>query len=228
MDTWRVFWRRAVKTSLCVSYRENQYKFLMHWYHTPSLLNKLNPNISNLCWRCGKHRGTQFNLFWERPGIQTYWINNLLYDVLGIRFPLEPQLFLLNVTDCAVPKFVMKLLLHILTAARCLIALFWMRSMPSASLDLLTRIKDIRIVEYMTAISYNRADLFHKIWAPWDLYCADNDIWNGFVPSRSVHLLFFLFCLPPLYPTVFSPVSPYCFEVSVYFCKLEMLLIYIL
>lgn len=69
----------------------------------------------------------------------------------------------------------MKLLMHILTAARCLIALFWKRSAPPTYLDLWSRIKDVRTMEYMTALFHNKAELFHKIWAPWDLYSAERD-----------------------------------------------------
>lgn len=177
MSAWRTIWRRASKTSLCVSYKENQFKILMHWYHTPSFLNKLNPTIPNQCWRCGRTPGTQFHLFWECPEIRDYWImvKNLLYDILGIEFPLCPQLFLLNFSDKLIPKLAMKLVIHILTAARCLIALFWKRGSPPSSLDLWTRIKNVRVMESMTALSNNRADQFYKIWEPWDHYCAEHD-----------------------------------------------------
>lgn len=86
LETWQALWKRATKMSLCVTYRENQFKLLMFWYHTPSLLHKLNPNISSLCGRCGTSRGTQFYLFRNCPRIHPFWVtvNALLYEVLGV------------------------------------------------------------------------------------------------------------------------------------------------
>lgn len=148
----------------------------MFWYHTPSLLNKLNPTVSPLCWCCGFSRGTQFHLFWECSGnTECFWntVNTLLHDVLGIRFSLDLQLFLLNVSEC--PIGAMNLRIHMLTAARCLIALFWKRSTTPTLLDLWARIKDVRLLEYMMALSHNKADLFFKVWSPWDLYSAEHE-----------------------------------------------------
>lgn len=117
-------------------------------------------------------------LFWECPGIKDFWnlVNTLLFDVIGLRFTLNPQLFLLNMPESSIPKTVMKLLIHILTAARCLIALFWKRSTSPSLLDLWSRIKNIRLMEYMTALNNNQADIFYKVWALWDIYAAEHDM----------------------------------------------------
>lgn len=177
METWKRIWNLASKTSLCVTHRENQLKILMHWYHTPTLLHRLNPDIPEVCWRCTRSRGTQFHLFWECPEIEPFWgvVQTLLFDVLGIRFTLDPLLFLLNVSERPLPKLTTKLLIHILTAARCLIALFWKRQAPPSLLDLLARVKEIRTMEYITAVAHNKVDLFHSIWASWDVYSAEHD-----------------------------------------------------
>lgn len=148
----------------------------MFSYHTPTLLHKLNPTISELCWRCGKERGTLFHLFWDCPGIRPCWttVNALIYDVLGIQFSLNPKLFLLNITEVTVPKNTMKLQIHIMTAARCRIALFWKWSSLPTFIDLLSRIKEVRNVEY-------KADIFHVIWSLWDIYILLNMIPKTFL-----------------------------------------------
>lgn len=176
--TWQTIWRRAVKTSQCIAYRENQFKILMYWYHTPTFLHKLNPSIPDICWRCSANGGSQFHLFWGCPGIRPFWVvvQSLIFDVLGLRVPLDPMLFLLNVTNTTIPRFSMKMMLHILTAARCLIARFWRRLVPPGSIDLVARIKDVRTMEYMTALLDNKLDLFHKIWSLWDFYCAEHEV----------------------------------------------------
>lgn len=102
-------------------------------------------------------------------------VTTLLHNVFGIRFNLDPRLFLLNITEIQVPKLAMKLLIYILTAARSLIALFWKRTAPPMYIDLWSRIKNIRTMEYMTALSQNKVDLFHQIWTPWDIYSSERE-----------------------------------------------------
>lgn len=174
---WQMIWSRATKTSQCITYRENQIKLMMFWYHTPTLLHKLNPAIPELCWRCLGGRGTQIHIFWECPKITPFWhmVNTLLFDVLGIRFDLDPQLFLLNLADTPLPKYSMRLLLHITTAARCLIALFWKRDVAPNLMDLLSRLKHIRNMEYLTALCGDRVQQFQAIWSLWDHYTASQE-----------------------------------------------------
>lgn len=150
LDTRWLIWRRAAKTSLCVFNKENQYKLLMFWYDTPSLLHKPNPTIFT---------------FWNAVG-------TLLYEVLGLRFTLDPQLFLLNIPEYPVPSNTTKLLIHILMADRCCIAHFWERTLPLSSLDLRSWIMDVRLMEYMTALLHNQMDIFHKVWS--NLYAAEH------------------------------------------------------
>lgn len=161
-ELWQVIWHWAIKTSQCITHRENQIKLLMHWYHTPMLLHKLNPAIPDLCWRCSDAKGSQLHIFWECSKIRPYWnmVNTLLHDVLGIRFTLDPCLFLLNVTQRPLPKHSMKLLLHLLTAARFLIALYWKRDTVPLLTDLLSRIKSIRSLEHLTALCNKQVDNF--------------------------------------------------------------------
>lgn len=41
----------ASKSSSCISYKDNQYKILMFWYHTlPSLLHSIFPDVPDVCW----------------------------------------------------------------------------------------------------------------------------------------------------------------------------------
>lgn len=102
-------------------------------------------------------------------------VNTLFQEVLGIQFSLDPQLFLLNVSERALPKYSTKLLLHIHTAARCLIALFWKRDSAPTLIDLIARIKSIRTMEYLTALCNNQIDHFSKMWSLWDHYSASQD-----------------------------------------------------
>lgn len=151
------------QTSTCSSYKENQYKMIMFWYYTPSLLHSILPDLPDKCWRCSSDgRGTWFHLFWDGSGIQPFWniVQHLVYSVSGIRIPLSPLAFLLNVPPCKLSCKTSRLLLHMLTAAKCLIAALWKQnSLPSLS-DLHSRLKEIRTMEYLTALLNNKIYLF--------------------------------------------------------------------
>lgn len=116
-DTWSLIWRRAAKSSTCTSYQENQFKILMFWYHTPSLLHSLFPMTPDIFWRCG---------------IQPLWalVRDLIYRVVGVKLLLTPLSLLLNVTSCKLTPKASSLILHMLTVAKCLIAAFWKRRYP--------------------------------------------------------------------------------------------------
>lgn len=126
-DTWQLIWRRAAKSSTCMSYKENQYKILMLWYHTPALLHSLFPTSPDNCWRCGETGGTLFHIYWDCPEIRSYWttVQSVVQQVIGIDIPLTPLAYILNATSCQLGRLSSRLLLHILTAAKCLIAAFW-------------------------------------------------------------------------------------------------------
>lgn len=174
--TWQIIWRRASKTSACVSYKENQYKILMFWYHTPSLLHSLFPEVPDVCWRCGVGGADLFHIFWDCPSIQGYWstVQQLLQDVLGLQIALSPLTYLLNVPPQGLSRGASRLLLHMLTAVKCLIAVFWKRTAVPSLSDLQQRILEIRSMERLSASLANQIDLCNSVWSLWDLYAAEH------------------------------------------------------
>lgn len=129
---------------MCSTDKGNNFKLLICWYHIPSLLHKLYPDIPHTCWRCY---------------ILLVLGLSLIYDVLGLQGSLDPLLFLLNVISNINLK-PLRMMLHIFTAARYLIVLFWKRNSPSTLFDLLTHIKEARNLEHMNALLNNQMDLF--------------------------------------------------------------------
>lgn len=61
------------QTSICANIQEAGYKVLTRWYRTPCVLHKQFPEVSNLCWRCGREPGTLLHIFWLCSGIQDFW-----------------------------------------------------------------------------------------------------------------------------------------------------------
>lgn len=156
------------------------YWIYQNWYtdHTPALLHSLFPNTPDNCWRCGEAGGTLFHIYWDCPSIRPYWvmIQTFVQQVIEVSIPLTPLAFLLNAPSCALGRRSLRLLLHILTAAKCLIATFWKRSHTPSLSDLCTRIKEIRTMEHLTALLNSRVDQFNSIWSLWDCYAAEHDI----------------------------------------------------
>lgn len=169
--TLLLFWatRSKENTNYCTLYKENAYKNIFFWYMTPDVLRAIYPSSSDRCWRCQGDRGTLYHIYWSCPKIGPFWTEaqSLLTRLLGVQVPRTPKLFLLGVSGLQIPKHSKKLLRHILTAARCLIALYWKRRDLPTQTDLYTRIKDIELMEKMTARLQDRLETHDKVWEDW-------------------------------------------------------------
>lgn len=65
--SWQIIWETVAKTSRCVTYKENIYKIIMHWYKTLTLLHTINPSIPATGWRCLTETGSLEHIFWSCP-----------------------------------------------------------------------------------------------------------------------------------------------------------------
>lgn len=169
MEQWQTIWTQAAKSSLCTLYKENTYKILLYWYMTPDTLHTIYPSSPDRCWRCQKERGTLLHIYWSCPLIAPYWteVHQLLTGLLEVQVPMTPKLFLLGVLQPKIPKAYKKLIRHILTAARCLIALNWKKTSPPTPEALYARIKDVESMEKMTARIQDRLEAHNKVWELW-------------------------------------------------------------
>lgn len=171
MPTRQVIWSSAHNSSICSSYKENAYKVLMFWNHTPDWLHSVYPNVSNGCWRCNKGVGSLYHIFWTCSVIVPFWrqLNKMLSTLISRELTLDPLTHLLGLPIRGIPKPQMRLIIHILTAGKCLISRLWKSSSPPALPDLCNRIREVRTKEYLTARIYDRLDKFQDIWSLWDL-----------------------------------------------------------
>lgn len=157
---------------MCTLYEENQYKILFHWYQTPDLLHSMYPLSDSRCWRCYNDRGTLFHIYWTCPLIAPYWemVHSLLGSILDAGVPFDPKVFLLGLPPTSLLKRSKKLLSHILTAARCLVALKWKQREPPSISELHSRIRDVKRMEYLTASLNNDLEKHNQIWELWVLF----------------------------------------------------------
>lgn len=113
---------------------------------------------------------------WDTLKKGTLMIQSFVQQVIEVHIPLTPLAYILNATPCKLGLWSSRLLLHILTAAKSLIATFWKLShIPSLS-DLYARIKEIHVMEHLTALLNNRVDQFNSIWSLWDCYAVEHEI----------------------------------------------------
>ena len=168
-DEWRAVWRQAAKSSICTLYKEKTYKVLFFWYLTPDVLHRIYPSTSDRCWRCNQARGTLFHIYWTCPLIVQFWtrVQELLTRLVEAPIPLSPKLFLLGLSQPRIAKPYKKLLRHITTAARCLIALYWKKPMPPPQEALYARVKDVELMEKMTARIRDRLEDHDLVWERW-------------------------------------------------------------
>lgn len=74
------------------------YKFLYRWHMTPQWLHKINPAISNMCWRGCKATGSFTHCWWHCPKSQTFLreVESQISLITGLALPFQPVLFLRN------------------------------------------------------------------------------------------------------------------------------------
>ena len=136
---------------------------------TPDVLHAIYPNTSDRCWRCQQDKGMLIHVYWSCPMIVPFWnsVQQLLGRLLDKTLPLTPKVYLLGLPPPNTPAPYRKLTRHILTAARCLVTLHWKRSVPPPPEALYARIKDVELMEKMTARMLDRLEAHDKVWELW-------------------------------------------------------------
>lgn len=140
------------KTSVASRYQEGGYKILTRWYRTPSVLHKIFPQVSNVCWRCMRSEGTMLHIFWECEKIRGFWkmVEETVRDITGVSLGENPAAFLLNDVPMSVEKYKNSLLKHLLMAARACIPALWKSSVPPTRSQWWARITEIQQMENLT------------------------------------------------------------------------------
>lgn len=138
----QITWSQASKSSICTLY------------------NFIYPSADRQCWRCNADIGTLYYIFWSCPLIIPYWrmVHSLLHSVFGSWVPFNPKTFLSHLSLHSFSNLAKKLNAHVLTAARCLIALQWKKRDPPSLIDLHSRIRDVKRMENLTALLNDSLD----------------------------------------------------------------------
>lgn len=143
LNVWQSIWSSSHRSSIYTIYRENAYKVMMYWYHTPELLHSLNQSNFNLCWRCESHVGLLYHIFWACPVASPFWrqITTKGSLVLNREIEMDPFTYLLGVPVKGLSESVTTLVSHVFTACRCLTAFLWRSTFSPTMADLYVRMQ---------------------------------------------------------------------------------------
>lgn len=146
----------------------------MMWYRVPTMLARIYPSTSDLCWRgCGQ-RGSFLHVWWDCPLIRPFWeeIKRNVKAILEIDLPLVPVHFLFHLPTILMAKYKKSALPHLLNAEKRLIQIHWKGTYVPNHGDWVRRVTDIMEAEQWIATCRNRRDHFEAVWEPWKTYIA--------------------------------------------------------
>ncbi|KAE8599037.1 hypothetical protein XENTR_v10017030 [Xenopus tropicalis] len=172
LEQWEKIWTAASKTSICTTLKENLYKIMFEWYHTPFLLQKLFPGTTSACWRCNHNPATIYHIFWTCPVISALWdkTSEILSKITCFSLQKDPLLYLLGLPLQGVGKRTQKVVQSILLGMRCLIAAHWKSPTMPTIPDLINKIQFIWNMDYLMAMLHDKALPFAEDWFLWDSY----------------------------------------------------------
>lgn len=88
-----------LKSSICTQVEESNFKILMEWYRTLTVLHKYYPSISNCCLSCQEEQGTLLHIFLSCPKLEHFWkeVHRIMQTFTNYILPEHPPFFLLYV-----------------------------------------------------------------------------------------------------------------------------------
>lgn len=126
--------------------QENGYKIVSRWYRTPTLLHKINPEISATCWRCHAVEGTLLHIWWSCTSVQTFWaeVHRITSQVTSYDLEFSPAQFLLHLLPLPHRTYPKSLAMHMINAAKQSIPIHWNSTHTPTIREWLARIRSIR------------------------------------------------------------------------------------
>uniref|UniRef100_A0A803TF39 Reverse transcriptase domain-containing protein n=1 Tax=Anolis carolinensis TaxID=28377 RepID=A0A803TF39_ANOCA len=164
-EEWEEIWRKKLKYTCAIDLKENWIKMAHRWYWTPKKLGKCYKNVNTKCWKCGEREGTLFHIWWTCKEAEKYWgkIRKRLQEMLEIRIPLKPEIFLLGITDQKFGKNKDKLFFLMTTAARICFAKRWKEKRIPEEEEWIIRIMEIINMDRLTyLLSKNKGEAIRE------------------------------------------------------------------
>lgn len=168
-STWKDIWAGCHKGINSQLWKEFDWKVKIRFFNTPFIISSFvkTPNVA-LCWRKCGNIGDTTHIFWDCPVLRGFWgeIKKEIDTILEIDVALEPMLFLLG----AIPKGVYNVdqryaLRILLLVAKKMITVNWREVKPPTIGQWTQRLKNVYLMERMTASLQLRMDTFMQRWS---------------------------------------------------------------
>lgn len=167
-STWEDIWAGCHKGINSQLWKEFDWKVKIRFFNTPLVISSYvkNSNLA-LCWRKCGNIGDTTHIFWDCPVLQGFWgdIKKEIDTILDIDVTLEPMLFLLG----AIPKDIYNAdqryaLRILLLVAKKMITVNWKELKPPTIGQWTQRLKNVYMMERMTATLQLTMDTFMQRW----------------------------------------------------------------
>lgn len=173
-DTWEELWKGCHKGINSQLWKEFDWKVKIRYFNTPHMISTFVKETSvALCWRkCGKI-GDHTHIFWDCPKIQEFWkcVKKEINKILEVEIPLDPVVCLLGALSKKMyneeERYVLRILLLI---AKKMITVHWKEEQPPNLAQWTQRLKQVYIMEKMTACLQMKMDIFLQRWKSISLY----------------------------------------------------------
>lgn len=179
-EEWGTICSEAQSQTINTRLRLIQYKWIMRLYTTPVKLNRFNPQIPDLCFKCSEYQGTLFHCLWECDEIQKFWRRVIHYisQITSTLIPLNPKLCVLGVypVNCILTSREFEMVDLCLLQARHSIAMCW-KNVKGPTLCLwLRNLTSSLALERLTYIIRRKTSAFNDIWERFLNFVKHGDI----------------------------------------------------
>lgn len=186
---WSGVWLSTARIATMMAALETNYKLLLSWYLVPEHISKAVLGYPSSCFRGCPDGGSQAHIWWTCPMVRRFWlwIRGNIDMSMGVF--LDAYVFLFNYKPDVLHTDQFRLLQHVLTSAKGVIAKHWKSpSLPGqAFFRFMSR---TMFFEKLTAQLEGTMDKFELVWQPW----ADT-----FLSSSQGEVIGALRCLIPSY-----------------------------
>lgn len=166
-EEWEETFKAGHKLTNSPSWREFDWKVKMRYFDTPIITSNYS-NTSKLCWRgCGLV-GDFTHIFWDCPKLIDFWKNvqKEIKLILGVNFTLDPALVILGILPDTLDRDLVSLMRILLLVAKKMITVNWLRPQPPNIVQWRERLKNVYMMEKITARLHLKMDLFAERWSP--------------------------------------------------------------